>query len=619
MEESLGQSEERYRTIIEEMTDSYWETDLAGNYTFFNDRVCRAHQRSREELLGSSNKQFMDEATTRKVGKAFKQVYLTGEPVRGICYEMTRADGSIYYVESSVALIRNASGAPVGFRGTARDVTERRMMEQALRKSEMSLTRAQRVAHIGNWDWDLTSGEVSWSDEIYRILGFSPRQFPPSTETALAHIHCDDREAVRMAVRDALRAKEHFTIDHRLVIPSGLERWVNQQGEVILDHTGKAVQMVGTIQDITRRKWAEHALRQSERDYRNLFERATDPIFIFEAATGRILEANNRACELYGFTRPEFMKMNLAGLTRASSPAPEQIEALLSGAGGGNRGTVHYRKEGTAIDVQASASQIQYRDTKTVLAILRDVTEVNRLHDQLVHTEKLAALGRLLSGVAHELNNPLTSVIGFTQLLSSQEHEDPRTRSYIEIIGKESERTRRIVSNLLSFARQTKPSRTRVDLTALAERTLALRAFEMGNAGICMQNELSAIPTVMADEHQLQQVILNIVLNAEYAMLDSHGRGNLKVKTGLIETSEGRRAYIVIQDDGPGIPPNLLDKLFEPFFTTKPIGEGTGLGLSISYGIIREHGGTLRAENRPEGGASFTIEIPVSDGPSPCL
>ncbi len=235
--------------------------------------------------------------------------------------------------------------------------------------------------------------------------------------------------------------------------------------------------------------------------------------------------------------------------------------------------------------------------------------QLERAQARLVQSEKLAALGELVAGVAHELNNPLTSVLGYAQLLEAGELEGEDARRALEIILQEADRARRIVQNLLTFARQRAHERGPVDVNAAIEQTVALRRYELERAGITFVLDLAAdLPVVEGDLFQLQQVFLNLINNAAQAM--AGGGGRIEIRTARV----GDRVRIEVADTGPGIPPEHLHRIFDPFFTTKEVGQGTGLGLSISYGIVRDHGGEIYAENRPEGGARFTIELPAAPG-----
>jgi two-component system NtrC family sensor kinase len=271
---------------------------------------------------------------------------------------------------------------------------------------------------------------------------------------------------------------------------------------------------------------------------------------------------------------------------------------------------VHFKKDGTPMDLLASSSVIEYGGREAILTINRDITERRRLQQQLIQSEKMAALGQLVSGVAHELNNPLTSVIGYTELLLETASLDATCRERLGIIGREGERARRIINNLLSFARQQKPARTELDLNELLDRILDLRAYEMRVNGITVERRYGSIPSVLGDGHQLQQALMNIIVNAEQAMTSGRKGGGLTVTTESTWVESRHKVAVVIRDEGPGIPEHQLDRVFDPFFTTRPVGMGAGLGLSITYGIVKEHGGAVFARSVPGEGATFVVELP---------
>lgn len=231
--------------------------------------------------------------------------------------------------------------------------------------------------------------------------------------------------------------------------------------------------------------------------------------------------------------------------------------------------------------------------------------DLRRTQEQLLHSEKMAAVGQLISGVAHELNNPLTAILGYSQLLTSSAQVGPQGLEYSEKLYKQAQRTHRIVQNLLSFARQHKPERIPVRINQVLEDTLALRDYDLRMSNIKLHLDLAEdLPLAAADPHQLQQVFLNLVNNAVDAILEASATGELWVRTA----KEADKFVIEFVDSGPGV--KDPSKVFDPFYTTKPVGKGTGLGLSICYGIITEHGGQIRVSNLPPRGACFSIELP---------
>jgi two-component system, NtrC family, sensor kinase len=260
--------------------------------------------------------------------------------------------------------------------------------------------------------------------------------------------------------------------------------------------------------------------------------------------------------------------------------------------------------------LSATATALGFAEEGAVL-ILRDVTEEHLMQERLLQSEKMASVGQLVSGVAHELNNPLTGVTGFAQLLLNRDL-DEQTRRDVQTIYSEAERAAKIVQNLLSFARRRKAQKGLVNLNTLLERVLELRSYDLRVKNIDLELDLDPrLPLTMSDPDQIQQVFFNVITNAEHAMLSAHGRGKLKVR------SRAEKGYIHLSftDDGVGVPPENLRRVFDPFFTTKEGGQGTGLGLTISYGIVDDHAGRIRVESRAGKGATFVVELPIVQGP----
>ena len=256
-------------------------------------------------------------------------------------------------------------------------------------------------------------------------------------------------------------------------------------------------------------------------------------------------------------------------------------------------------------------------------ALIRDVSERKRLEDQardlyhqLLQAEKLAALGQTISGVAHELNNPLATILTWAERLSQRPAAqlDEQTKRGLETILSESERAAKIVRNLLTFARKRHTTRAMIDVNQVVRETVALRSYEQTLANISIIEALAAgLPLAFADPHQFQQVLLNLIINAEQAMLGANGRGTIVLRTW--QDPEAESVVLEVNDDGPGVPEDVQPRIFDPFFTTKEVGKGTGLGLTVAYAIIQEHGGRITVKSSPNEGASFFVSLPVSDGP----
>ena len=247
----------------------------------------------------------------------------------------------------------------------------------------------------------------------------------------------------------------------------------------------------------------------------------------------------------------------------------------------------------------------QYKQPRGWLEIYRDISGQRHIESRLFHSERLAALGQMLSGVAHELTNPLTSILGYAQLVRRRaEGCEKETRHILE----EAERARRIARNLLLFARGSTSERMRVSLNEIVEHTVAIRAYELRLANVSVELDLDRrLPETAADAAQIQQALLNLILNAEQAIRQIRENGRIWIRTRQLSAS---RVAMEVADDGPGVAPEVVLHIFDPFFTTKPAGMGTGLGLSILYGIVQQHGGEVSVETRPGGGAVFTMELP---------
>ncbi len=237
------------------------------------------------------------------------------------------------------------------------------------------------------------------------------------------------------------------------------------------------------------------------------------------------------------------------------------------------------------------------------------VETIKATQAQLIQSEKLSAVGQFVAGVAHELNNPLTTVIGFSDLLRQTE-TDEKNRHYLDLVARSAHRCHKIVHSLLSFARQHAPERKLIELNAIVEEVLEIMAYDLRTSNVKIVKQFQAgLPALMADAHQLQQVFINILSNARQALETFRRDGEITVRTRL----EGGSVRIEFQDNGPGISAENLLRIFDPFFTTKPVGKGTGLGLSLSYGIVKEHGGKITAVSRAGEGVMFVIELPASN------
>ena len=292
--------------------------------------------------------------------------------------------------------------------------------------------------------------------------------------------------------------------------------------------------------------------------------------------------------------------------------APEQIEKgvqdfnKLLKTGRLATELVMRRKDGSIFYVRLDAVKI---GENRYIGFTKDITDRKILQDQLLHAEKLSSLGTFVSGVAHELNTPLSSILGYSRNLQNVENMPLEAKEEVQIISEQSKRAASIVRNLLIFSRKQKPGKKSANINDVIESSLKIYTFPLNSDNIAVKKQLSKnLPSVNVDSNELQQVFMNIILNAQSAMKKSHGKGTLTIKT---EEKDGK-IIAKFENSGPIIPEDQLKKIFDPFFTTKDVGEGTGLGLYVSYQIIKIHDGNMFAENIGNSGVRLSIVLPVA-------
>ncbi len=336
---------------------------------------------------------------------------------------------------------------------------------------------------------------------------------------------------------------------------------------------------------------------------RFLIQQLHDGILVFDI-NNHILEANPAVLQLLGAANDREVIGKDAGEFSLLSPVLEQLSQKRFGI---TELPLDVTREERIFELETIPMKEEDGETVGWLAIFRDITERKKMQAQLIAQDRLSSIGELTSGIAHELNNPLSSVIGYSELVLRRElpadvKEDMHT------ISKEAERASKIVDNLLTFARGQPEDKSLVNINVTIEKTMELRSHEQKLKNIQTTMHLAPeLPNVLGDEFQLRQVFLNIIINAEFFMLEAHGKGTLTIET----EERGDFVRISFSDDGPGIPEENTEHLFDPFFTTKEVGKGTGLGLSICHGIISEHNGRIWVESKPGEGADFIIELPA--------
>jgi two-component system NtrC family sensor kinase len=398
---------------------------------------------------------------------------------------------------------------------------------------------------------------------------------------------------------------------HEEFIHEAAERTFLISASRIHNAQGNDWRTIHVMKDITDRRVAERRYRR-ERDFnKNILNNTQSMILVLDTA-GLVSYANRRCFEA-GYREQDLLGQPLVELV-APARRPllaEALERTLQGAALDNLEIPLFRGSGSPgqFSISLSPMRDEQGEINSVVVVMTDITDAASLQAKLMHTEKMAALGQLVSGVAHEVNNPLAAIVGFTDLLLENPEVPDDAKEELQVILQEAQRTRVIVQNLLSFARQMPAQREPAQVNTILKQTMKLRTYDLENHGVELTEKYAVeLPMIIGDPHQLQQVFLNILNNAYDAVQEIRRTGKIEVQT----IHRGDKIEIMFRDNGPGI--SQIDRIFDPFFTTKEVGKGTGLGLSICYGIIQAHRGEIIAKNNPDGdGSTFIVRLPVAE------
>ncbi len=450
---------------------------------------------------------------------------------------------------------------------------------------------------------------IEVNDALVRMLGFSSRE---------ELLHSDLRNQVYLEPErhDQLvsQMQRHGVLrnhEETLRKRDGALVHVLINAFAVRDAQDRILQYRGLMLDISGLKNFQAEL-QRERDFSGKILNNTQSLILVADVTGVVNYANRRWYDM-GFAQNQILGSPIEKLfvPAKQESLREALTATISGRQVDNVEMQIQYVDGRIgqFSMNLSPMRDEQGNVGSIVVVMSDITDAATLQAKLVHTEKMAAVGQLVSGVAHEVNNPLTAILGFSDLLLENNEVPESARKDLRVILQEAPRTKQIVQNLLSFARQMPPQRQPVQLNPILRRTVQLRSYDLHSRGVEVLERLDeALPSVVGDSHQLQQVFLNILNNAYDAVRDIKRPGRIEIishqKDGLVE--------VQFLDNGEGI--SHPERIFDPFFTTKEVGQGTGLGLSICYGIVREHGGEIICRNNPEGGATFLVRLPVAVG-----
>ena len=629
-EEALGESEEKYRTIIEIIEEGYYEVDLAGNFTFVNDTVSKHLGYSAEELIGMNYRQYWDEKTARELYQAYNTVYSTGQPSKRLGVQLIRKDGPKRFFEILASLIKNSEGKPIGFRGVSWDVTERKKAEEALKESEEKYRLV--VENANEAIFVIQDGMLRFFNiKNIELIGYSKEEL--TSTPFINFVHPDDREVTLGRYLKRIRGEELPGVSVlRIIDKAGNIKWA-EINSVLISWEGRPATL-NFLNDITERKQAEEALRISEEKYRTILENIEDGYFEVDIA-GNFTFFNDSICRIYGYPREELMGMNNRQYTDQENA--KKLFQTFNKVYRMGESTKEFdweiiRKDGKKRSIEASVSLMKDPSGNRIgfRGIVRDITERKRieqekanLEEQLRQSQKIEAIGRLASGIAHDFNNLLTVIKGYSQLSLIELKEDVPLRGNIEEIKRASDRAADLTRQLLAFSR-----RQILEMRVLDLNTVLRDLDKMLHRLIGEDIELVTVFTddlgrVKTDPGWVGQVIMNLAVNARDAMPSV---GKLTIETANVEldgayarnhiaVTPGRYVMLSVSDTGVGMTPEVRQQIFEPFFTTKEKGKGTGLGLSTVYGIVKQSGGNMWVYSEPGKGTTFKIYLPRVDEP----
>ena len=497
-------------------------------------------------------------------------------------------------------------------------------IEQNLRDSEEQLRLAQEASGVGVWDWDTRSDRVKWSDQTFRIFGLQPSEQELDESSFLKMIHPEDRAAVKLAIREALRPGGEFDAEYRVQRPDGSMRWVLAQGRTHCDSKGSPFRMIGLCLDCTERRQAAEELRRSEERFRLLVEGIADYAVYMLDADGFVSSWNSGAERIKGYSAEEIIGQHYSCFygdedLRKGKPAMALREA--AGTGRFEEDGWRVRKDGSRF--QANAILTALHDPKGKLVgfakITRDLTEGRRAEDavqatqaELARVVRVSTLGELTASIAHEVNQPLSAIVtnanACCRILASPAPDIDDVRQALTEIVEAGTRAGEIISHIRALVKKGAPQKSPVDINLVIQEVLNLIPGVLENQHVSLEMELRpSLPAVLGDRVQLQQVVLNLIMNGIEAMSAIPDRPR-----ALVIRSDARESglEVTVQDSGIGLDPPNIDHIFDTFFTTKP--NGMGMGLSICRSIIEAHRGRLWASQDPAvQGATFRFSLPA--------
>jgi len=607
-EAALRETTDRLTLLMKNAPAALAMLDRDLRYLAVSHRWITDYRLEGQDLIGRSHYEVFPDVS--ESWKIVHQRGLAGEVIRNEEDHFVRKDGSEQWLQWEVRPWLADDGAVGGIVILSEDITHRRRAEEALKESQRQLATlignlpgfVYRCRNDRAWTFDYLSEGVS------DLTGYTAQEYLVRRSISYGdNTYPADRERVWQEIQAAVAQHRPYETTYRILTKLGEVKSVWERGEGIYGTDGTLSYLEGFVTDITERKRAEHLLRQSEERYRRLI--AISPYAIVVIRGDRILFANDQAIKLFGAVKAdEILGKSVMDLFHHDhhSAIRERIHELVEG-----RAQVPMLEEkivtlnGRPVDAEVSAARFVDEEGPAILVMLRDISERKRLQEQLRKTERIAELGTVASGMAHEIGTPMNVILGRAEYLMDRVTEEPIKKGLRTIIT-QVERITRVMNQLLSFARRKTPERIALDLKQVVEDSLEMFHERLARSQIEVELRLTdPCPMVLADADQMSQVLINLVMNAVHSMPDG---GTLRVYLA----PEPQAVKLAITDTGHGIPREVIKKIFDPFFTTKEFGKGTGLGLTVVKGIIEEHQGSIAVESQEGRGTTFTILLPQS-------
>jgi PAS domain S-box-containing protein len=601
----ISKSQQGFRDLIDSFDDILLAMDLEGEIRAVNRSFADLVGRPFQEIIGCRLGEFFEDVDGNpiEVLEAGKAKFLERRIWSGVVQIRLKKRNSVHFFDCVAhAMIRDdeVHGVTV----LARDIT-------AMKRSEARFTELFETLQEGIYIVTPEDKILEVNPALVRMLGYSSKEELMSKRVSEIFVDESQRTSiVREVSREASPSGHELTLHRK----DGQPVYCLNTASAVRDTSGRVIRYQGALVDITERRAIEKQLHQQQEFARRLVDSFPDLIFVVDIER-RYNFVSAKFKEVLGYEPAEVVGLTFGERTHVDDrPAMMALfDDLVSGKL--NFASIEVRvrhKQGEWRSLKCNFSPLFDEHGKIEGAVVsgRDVTEVKRLETQLIQAEKLAAMGQMLAGVAHELNNPLTAILGASELLRERQGVDENTKRQLEMTHRQARRAARIVQNLLEFSRPASPQKMTLDLNVVIDRTLQLQDHSLRRNNVEVEfQSVPGFPLIVGDANQLIQIFLNLISNAEQAIREARPSGRIQIRLGR----SGNRVSATVQDDGIGIPPEVLPKLFDPFFTTKRPGGGTGLGLSICMSIVREHGGNIEASSLPAGGAAFTVTLPIAE------